>query len=63
MIKAILFDIGGTLVVAAPPATDVSALVATPIGQPSRDLAALAAAGLRPGAVTDTLLGLGEDRS
>ncbi|MEY2455452.1 MAG: nicotinate-nucleotide--dimethylbenzimidazole phosphoribosyltransferase [Acidimicrobiaceae bacterium] len=54
MIKAVLFDIGDTLVVAAPPATAVAALVATPIGQPARDLAALRDAGIRLGAVTDT---------
>jgi nicotinate-nucleotide--dimethylbenzimidazole phosphoribosyltransferase len=53
MIKAILFDIGDTLVVAAPPATPVDALVARPIGQPARDLTALRSAGIRLGAVTD----------
>jgi nicotinate-nucleotide--dimethylbenzimidazole phosphoribosyltransferase len=54
MIRAILFDIGDTLVVAAPPATPVESLVAQPIGQPARDLAALRDAGIRLGAVTDT---------
>jgi len=53
VIKAVLFDIGDTLVRSAPPATPLDALVAEPIGQPARDLAALRAAGMRIGAVTD----------
>ena len=56
MTRAILFDIGDTLVAAAPPATEVSALVATPLGQPARDLAALRSRGIRLGAVTDTAM-------
>jgi nicotinate-nucleotide--dimethylbenzimidazole phosphoribosyltransferase len=56
MIKAILFDIGDTLVAAAPPATAVAELVADPIGQPARDLAALRSRGIRLGAVTDTAM-------
>src|SRR4051812_32623254 len=59
MIQAILFDVGDTLVRAAPGATPVGDLVATPIGQPARDLAALRARGIRLGAVTDTAV-LGE---
>ena len=53
MIKAILFDVGNTLVVAQPPGTPVHALIARPIGQPARDLAALRSAGIRLGAVTN----------
>src|SRR5260221_6080109 len=53
-IDAVLFDIGDTLVHAAPPGTVTEGLVAIPIGDPARDLAALRAAGLRIGAVTDT---------
>ena len=53
MIKAILFDVGDTLVVAAAPGTPVDALVARPIGQPVRDLMALRSAGIRLGAVTN----------
>ena len=53
MIKAILFDVGDTLVVAAPPGTPVDALVARPIGRPVRDLMALRSAGIRLGAVTN----------
>jgi nicotinate-nucleotide--dimethylbenzimidazole phosphoribosyltransferase len=53
-IDAVLFDIGGTLVHAAPSATPTDALVAEPIGSPARDLAALRTRGLRLGAVTDT---------
>jgi nicotinate-nucleotide--dimethylbenzimidazole phosphoribosyltransferase len=56
VIRAILFDIGDTLVAAAPPATPVASLVAMPIGQPARDLAALRAHGLKLGAVTDTAM-------
>ena len=46
-LDAVLFDIGGTLVHAAPPATPTDALVAEPIGLPARDLAALRSHGLR----------------
>src|SRR4051794_8818297 len=53
-IDAVLFDIGGTLVHAAPPATPTDALVAEAIRSPARDLAALRTQGLRLGAVTDT---------
>jgi nicotinate-nucleotide--dimethylbenzimidazole phosphoribosyltransferase len=53
-IDAVLFDVGDTLVRAASEGTPTDALVAEPIGAPARDLAALRAAGLRLGAVTDT---------
>jgi len=53
MFKAILFDVGDTLVVAQPAATRVDDLVARPIGRPARDLTALRSAGIRLGAVTN----------
>ena len=63
-IDAVLFDVGDTLVRAAAPATPTSDLVAEPIGAPARDLAALRAAGLRLGAVTDTsVLGAADVRA
>ena len=52
-IKAILFDVGDTLVVAQPAGTPVDELVARPIGRPARDLTALRSAGIRLGAVTN----------
>lgn len=51
---AVLFDIGGTLLVEAPPATDTGELEVTWIDGAPRTLAALAGVGLRLGAVTDT---------
>jgi nicotinate-nucleotide--dimethylbenzimidazole phosphoribosyltransferase len=53
MIKAILFDVGDTLVVAQPAGTPVDRLVARPIGRPARLLMALRSAGIRLGAVTN----------
>jgi nicotinate-nucleotide--dimethylbenzimidazole phosphoribosyltransferase len=51
---AVLFDIGGTLVAEAPPATAVADLVVTYLDGAPRTLRALASAGLALGAVTDT---------
>lgn len=51
---AIIFDIGGTLVVQADGGTPVSALAVTYLDGAPRTLAALTAAGLALGAVTDT---------
>ena len=51
---AVLFDIGGTLVEAAPPGTAVRDLDVRVRDGADRTIAALAAAGLRVGAVTDT---------
>jgi nicotinate-nucleotide--dimethylbenzimidazole phosphoribosyltransferase len=51
---AVLFDIGGTLVEAAPPGTAVRDLDVRVRDGADRTIAALAAAGLRIGAVTDT---------
>lgn len=51
---AVVFDIGGTLVVEARPDTPLASLEVNYIGGAPRTLAALAAAGLRLGAVTDT---------
>ncbi len=51
---AVVFDIGGTLVAEAAPGTPVDALAVTYLDGAPRTLAALAAAGLGLGAVTDT---------
>lgn len=51
---AVLFDIGGTLVEAAPPGTAVRDLDVRVRDGADRTIAALAGAGLRIGAVTDT---------
>lgn len=52
-IRAVLFDIGDTLVHAAPPATAVASLQVSPIGDVVRELAELGRH-YRLGAVTDT---------
>jgi nicotinate-nucleotide--dimethylbenzimidazole phosphoribosyltransferase len=54
-LRAVLFDIGDTLVRAAVPGTPVAQLRAEPIGAAHRELAALASR-YRIGAVTDTTL-------
>lgn len=58
--RAILFDIGDTLVHAAPPATAVGELRAAPIGETVADLTELARR-FRLGAVTDTSVMTGAD--
>ena len=51
---AVVFDIGGTLVQEAAPGTPVDRLAVTYLDEAPRMLAALSAAGLALGAVTDT---------
>jgi FMN phosphatase YigB (HAD superfamily) len=58
--RAILFDIGDTLVHAAPPATAVADLQVAPIGDAVAELAELAGR-YRLGAVTDTSVMTGAD--
>src|SRR5437773_9362794 len=60
MIRRILFDIGDTLVRAAPPDTPTDELVAEPVPGAVRSLRALAAR-YRLGAVTDTAVMTGSE--